>query len=68
MKSLGLYNTHLSLIFSYIAFGLPIAVLIFRDFLQNHNSTFEAGNRNGDRFPVYAELERVHTGPDTPEG
>jgi raffinose/stachyose/melibiose transport system permease protein len=32
MKSLGLYNTHLSLIFSYIAFGLPIAVLIFRGF------------------------------------
>ncbi len=32
MKNLGLYNTHFSLILSYIAFGLPIAVLIFRGF------------------------------------
>ena len=32
MKNLGLYNTHSALIFAYIAFGLPIAVLIFRGF------------------------------------
>jgi ABC-type glycerol-3-phosphate transport system permease component len=32
MKNLGLYNTHLSLILAYIAFALPIAVLIFRGF------------------------------------
>ena len=32
MKTLGLYNTHFSLILAYIAFGLPIAVLIFRGF------------------------------------
>jgi ABC-type glycerol-3-phosphate transport system permease component len=32
MKNLGLYNTHMSLILAYIAFGLPIAVLIFRGF------------------------------------
>lgn len=32
MKTLGLYNSHYSLIFSYIAFGLPIAVLILRGF------------------------------------
>jgi len=32
MKNLGLYNTHLALILAYIAFGLPIAVLIFRGF------------------------------------
>ena len=32
MKTLGLYNSHLSLVFSYISFGLPIAVLIFRGF------------------------------------
>jgi raffinose/stachyose/melibiose transport system permease protein len=32
MKTLGLYNTHLALILAYIAFGLPIAVLIFRGF------------------------------------
>jgi raffinose/stachyose/melibiose transport system permease protein len=33
MKNLGLYNTHLALILAYIAFGLPIAVLIFRGFV-----------------------------------
>jgi ABC-type glycerol-3-phosphate transport system permease component len=32
MKNLGLYNTHFALILAYIAFGLPIAVLIFRGF------------------------------------
>jgi raffinose/stachyose/melibiose transport system permease protein len=32
MKTLGLYNTHLSLMLAYVAFGLPIAVLIFRGF------------------------------------
>jgi raffinose/stachyose/melibiose transport system permease protein len=32
VKNLGLYNTHLALILAYIAFGLPIAVLIFRGF------------------------------------
>ncbi len=32
MKNLGLYNTHISLILAYIAFGIPIAVLIFRGF------------------------------------
>ena len=32
MKTLGLYNTHLALILAYIAFALPIAVLIFRGF------------------------------------
>jgi raffinose/stachyose/melibiose transport system permease protein len=32
MKNLGLYNTHIALILAYIAFGLPIAVLIFRGF------------------------------------
>ncbi len=32
MKNLGLYNTHLALVLAYIAFGLPIAVLIFRGF------------------------------------
>jgi raffinose/stachyose/melibiose transport system permease protein len=32
MKNIGLYNTHVSLILAYIAFGLPIAVLIFRGF------------------------------------
>jgi raffinose/stachyose/melibiose transport system permease protein len=32
MKNLGLYNTHVALILAYIAFGLPIAVLIFRGF------------------------------------
>jgi len=32
MKNLGLYNTHSALILAYIAFGLPIAVLIFRGF------------------------------------
>jgi len=32
MKNLGLYNSHLALVLAYIAFGLPIAVLIFRGF------------------------------------
>jgi raffinose/stachyose/melibiose transport system permease protein len=32
MKYLGLYNTHLSLVLAYIAFGIPIAILIFRGF------------------------------------
>ncbi len=35
MKSLGLYNTHFSLIVSYVAFGLPIAVLILRGFFMS---------------------------------
>jgi raffinose/stachyose/melibiose transport system permease protein len=35
MKNLGLYNTHMSLILSYIAFGLPIAVLILRGFFMS---------------------------------
>ncbi len=32
MKNLGLYNTHLALVLAYVAFALPIAVLIFRGF------------------------------------
>jgi raffinose/stachyose/melibiose transport system permease protein len=32
MKTLGLYNTHAALMLAYVAFGLPIAVLIFRGF------------------------------------
>jgi raffinose/stachyose/melibiose transport system permease protein len=32
MKTIGLYNTHLALVLAYVAFGLPIAVLIFRGF------------------------------------
>lgn len=35
MKTIGLYNTHFSLVISYIAFGLPIAVLILRGFFQS---------------------------------
>ncbi|MBM3700204.1 MAG: carbohydrate ABC transporter permease [Actinobacteria bacterium] len=35
MKTLGLYNSHFSLIISYIAFGLPIAVLILRGFFMS---------------------------------
>jgi len=48
MKSLGLYNNHLSLILSYIAFGLPIAVLIFRGFfLSIPDELIEAARIDG---------------------
>jgi len=35
MKYLNLYNNLMSLVLSYIAFGLPIAVLIFRGFFMS---------------------------------
>ncbi len=48
MKSFGLYNHHLSLILSYIAFGLPIAVLIFRGFfLSIPDELIEAARIDG---------------------
>jgi len=48
MKTFGLYNSHMSLIFSYIAFGLPIAVLIFRGFfLSVPNELIEAARIDG---------------------
>jgi raffinose/stachyose/melibiose transport system permease protein len=48
MKNLGLYNTHLALVLSYIAFGLPIAVLIFRGFfLSVPGEMIEAARMDG---------------------
>jgi raffinose/stachyose/melibiose transport system permease protein len=48
MRNIGLYNHHLSLVFSYIAFGLPIAVLIFRGFfLSVPNELIEAARIDG---------------------
>lgn len=48
MRNIGLYNHHLALIFSYIAFGLPIAVLIFRGFfLSVPNELIEAARIDG---------------------
>jgi raffinose/stachyose/melibiose transport system permease protein len=50
MKTLGLYNTHLALILAYIAFGLPIAVLIFRGFfLSVPGEMIEAARIDGSR-------------------
>jgi ABC-type glycerol-3-phosphate transport system permease component len=50
MKTLGLYNTHVSLILAYIAFGLPIAVLIFRGFfLSVPGEMIEAARIDGSR-------------------
>jgi len=34
MRAMGLYNTLIALVFSYVAFGLPISVLIFRGFFM----------------------------------
>jgi len=48
MKNIGFYNHHMSLILSYIAFGLPIAVLIFRGFfLSVPNELIEAARIDG---------------------
>ncbi len=48
MKTLGLYNSLFSLIFSYIAFGLPIAVLILRGFFSSiPNELIEAARIDG---------------------
>jgi raffinose/stachyose/melibiose transport system permease protein len=48
MKNLGLYNTHAALILAYIAFGLPIAVLIFRGFfLSIPSELIEAARIDG---------------------
>lgn len=35
IKNMGLYNTHIALVLSYVAFGLPIAVLVFRGFFSS---------------------------------
>jgi ABC-type glycerol-3-phosphate transport system permease component len=35
IKSLGLYNTHMGLIFSYMLFGLPLSVLLLYGFFRN---------------------------------
>jgi len=48
MKSIGLYNSLFSLIFSYIAFGVPIAVLILRGFFSSiPNELIEAARIDG---------------------
>jgi raffinose/stachyose/melibiose transport system permease protein len=50
MKNLGLYNTHLALVLAYIAFGLPIGVLIFRGFfLSVPEEMIEAARIDGSR-------------------
>lgn len=50
MKNLGLYNTHIALVLAYIAFGLPIAVLVFRGFfLSVPAELIEAARIDGSR-------------------
>lgn len=50
IKNLGLYNTHAALILAYIAFGLPIAVLIFRGFfLSVPGELIDAARIDGSR-------------------
>ncbi len=50
MKILGLYNTHAALVLAYIAFGLPIAVLIFRGFFMSvPGELIEAARIDGSR-------------------
>jgi raffinose/stachyose/melibiose transport system permease protein len=50
IKNLGLYNTHTALVLTYIAFGLPIAVLIFRGFFMSvPEELIEAARIDGTR-------------------
>ncbi|MCL5070029.1 MAG: carbohydrate ABC transporter permease [Actinobacteria bacterium] len=48
MRVMGLYNTLIALILSYIAFGIPISVLIFRGFFAGiPNELIEAARIDG---------------------
>jgi raffinose/stachyose/melibiose transport system permease protein len=64
MKALGLYNSLFSLIFSYIAFGVPIAVLILRGFFMSiPNELIEAAridrsNEIGTFFRIVVPLSK----------
>ncbi|MBU4293091.1 MAG: carbohydrate ABC transporter permease [Actinobacteria bacterium] len=64
MKNLGLYNTHFSLILSYIAFGLPIAVLILRGFFLSipkeliEAARIDGSNEVGTFFRIIIPLSR----------
>jgi len=50
IKNLGLYNTHTALVLTYIAFGLPIAVLVFRGFFMSvPEELIEAARIDGTR-------------------
>jgi raffinose/stachyose/melibiose transport system permease protein len=50
IKNLGLYNTHSALVLTYVAFGLPIAVLIFRGFFMSvPEDLIEAARIDGTR-------------------
>jgi len=64
MKNLGLYNTHFSLILSYITFGLPIAVLILRGFFLSipkeliEAARIDGSNEIGTFFRIIIPLSR----------
>jgi raffinose/stachyose/melibiose transport system permease protein len=48
MRRLGLFNSYASIIFPYIAFGLPIATLIFKTYIQNlDNDILDAARIDG---------------------
>ena len=48
MKSVGLYNTHWSVIISSVAFGIPLSVMLFRGFFEGlSNEILEAARMDG---------------------
>ena len=48
MRRLGLFNSYPSIIFPYIVFGLPIATLIFKTYIQNlDNDILDAARIDG---------------------
>jgi ABC-type glycerol-3-phosphate transport system permease component len=58
MRRLGLFNSYPSIIFPYIVFGLPIATLIFKTYIQNlDNDILDAARIDGcGEFRIFLRI------------
>jgi raffinose/stachyose/melibiose transport system permease protein len=58
MRRLGLFNSYPSIIFPYIVFGLPIATLIFKTYIQNlDNDILDAARIDGcGEFRIFMRI------------
>lgn len=58
MKTLGMYNTHIALILAYIAFSIPIAILVFYGFFSSvPKELIESARIDGSReLPTFYKI------------
>ena len=64
MKRLGLIDTHLSLILTYLTFGLPLSIWLLKGLLRQHPAGAGAGGADRRRHPLPGVLDDRHAALD----